>query len=315
MPPFIEPAPSDFSAGPFVGWFFTLYAGLGIVSIATIWALYVGFKKKNWLPLLLLGGGLVCSLLEPMLDLLGHLHWANDLPFFVFTNFGIAIPLLIPFCYAAFFGLEPYFIYLLFKRGVTVKQVMFMYLVSGLSDAIMETPGLLMHAYKYYGVQPYTFLGFPYWWAFINGAGFMTVGYLIYHFEPKLKGWARALFLVIPPCGMMIAYFSVGWVHILALNSTLPTPLKWVATTIMMVAFVGYIRYLATLVAVPAEDAVDFNFWQLFAYRFLSFLPPVRQRMFDNEAKRKAERDRLAANPVEEPSPQATGSKEAAQAI
>jgi hypothetical protein len=298
MPPLIEPSPSDFSAGPFAGWFFTLYAGLAVVSVAVIWALYVGFKKSNLLPMLLIGGGFLCSLCEPMLDMLGHLRWANDLPFYVFSNFGIDIPLLIPFCYAAFLGLEPYFIYLLFKRGVTVKQVMFMYLIAGLSDAVMETPGLLLKVYEYYGVQPFTFLDFPYWWAFINGASFMTIGYFIWWLEPRLKGWHRALFIVIPPVGMMTAYFSVGWVHILALNSTLPTALKWVATTLMMIGYIGYIRFIASLVAAPKQDAVDWNIGQLFAYRFLAFLPPVRQRMFDAEASRKARTVGSATTPA-----------------
>ena len=251
MSPHIRPALPTSERARSRASFFTLYAGaVGRHGIALIWALYTGFKQ-NWLPLILIGGGFLCSLLEPMLDLLGHLRWANDLPFYVFTNFGIDIPLLIPFCYAAFLGLEPYFIYQLFKRGVTVKQVMLIYVAAGLSDALMETPGLLLHVYEYYGVQPYTFLGFPYWWAFINGASFMTIGFFIWYLEPRLKGWHRALFLVIPPCGMMIAYFSVGWVHILALNSNLPTALKWVATTIMMVAYVGYIRGIAHFVAVP----------------------------------------------------------------
>jgi hypothetical protein len=299
MPPFVLPSPSDFAAGSFAGWFFTMYAGLAVVSIATIWALYVGFKKHNWLPLMLIFGGFLCSLCEPMLDFLGHLRWANDLPPSGYSNFGIAIPLLIPFCYAAFLGLEPYFIYLLFKRGVTVKQVMLIYLAGGLSDAIMETPGLLMHVYQYYGVQPYTFLKFPYWWAFINGASFMTIGFFIWYLEPRLKSWGRALFLVLPPIGMMVAYFSVGWVHILALNSALPTPAKWVATTIMMAAFIALMRGVASFVAVPEEEAMDWGFFELLTYRFLAFLPPVRQRMFDAEAKQKARRA-AAAQAVDE---------------
>ena len=287
MPPNILPSPSDFSAGHFAGWFFTLYAGLLIVSIAVIWALWTGFKNQNWLPLKLIFGGFLCSLLEPMLDLLGHLRWANDLPFYVFTNFGIQIPLLIPFCYAAFLGLEPYFIYLLFKRGLNVRQVLLVYLIAGLSDAIMETPGLLMHVYQYYGVQPYTFLKFPYWFAFINGASFMTIGFFIWYLEPRLKGWRRALFLVLPPVGMMVAWFGIGWVHILALNSTLPTAAKWVATTIMMAAFILYIRGIAYFVAVPEEEAVDWHFGQLLTYRLLAFLPSARQRMLDEEARRR----------------------------
>jgi len=294
MPPNILPSPSDFSAGHFAGWFFTLYAGLLVVSIALVWALWTGLKNRNWLPLMLVFGGFLCSLLEPMLDLLGHLRWANDLPFYVFTNFGIQIPLLIPFCYAAFLGLEPYFIYLLFKRGLNVKQVMLVYLIAGMTDAIMETPGLLLHVYQYYGVQPYTFLKFPYWWAFINGASFMTIGFFIWYLEPRLKGWGRALFLVLPPIGMMVAYFSVGWVHILALNSTLPTAAKWVATTIMMAGFILYIRGMAYFVAVPEEESVDWHFGHLLTYRLLAFLPSTRQRMLDDEARRRAAKDASA---------------------
>jgi hypothetical protein len=289
MPPHVLPSPSDFSAGAFAGWFFTIYAGLLVVSIALIWAIWTGFKNRNWLPLMLIFGGFLCSLCEPMLDFLGHLRWANDLPFYVFSNFGIDIPLLIPFCYAAFLGLEPYFIYLLFKRGVTVKQVMFIYLIAALSDAIMETPGLLMHVYQYYGVQPYTFLSFPYWWAFINGASFMTIGFFIWYLEPRLKGWSRALFLVLPPIGMMVAYFSVGWIHILALNSNLPTPLKWVATTIMMVGYIGYVRGIAHFVAVPPERALHWHFGHFLLYRAFFFLPAVRQRMLDEEQRYRAE--------------------------
>ncbi|CQD20150.1 hypothetical protein BN1232_04807 [Mycobacterium lentiflavum] len=287
MPPNILPSPSNFSAGPFAGWFFTLYAGAFLVGIAVIWALFTGFRNRNWLPLLLIAGGFLCSVFEPMLDLLGHLRWANDLPIYAFTNFGIDVPLLIPFCYAAFLGLEPYFIYLLFRRGVTVKQVMFIYLIAGLTDAVMETPGLLLHVYEYYGIQPYTFLSFPYWYAAINGASFMTIGFFIWYLEPRLEGWRRALFLVVPPIGMGTAWFSIGWIHLLPLNSTLPEWIKWVATTVMIGAYFGLIRGIAYFVAVPENEAVDWNFGQLLTYRFLSFLPPVRQRML-NEASQRA---------------------------
>ena len=303
MPPNILPSPSDFSAGSFAGWFFTLYAGLLIVSIALIWALYTGFKKRNWLPLLLICGGFVCSLLEPMLDMLGHLRWANDLPVYVFTNFGISIPLLIPFCYAAFLGLEPYFIYLLFKRGVTVKQVMYIYLIAAMTDAVMETPGLLMHVYQYYGVQPFTFLAFPYWYASINGASFMTIALFIWFLEPRLKGWHRALFLVVPPIGMGTAWFGIGWIHLLPLNSTLPEWMKWVATTIMIFAYIGLIRGIAYFVAVPENQAVQWHFGQLMAYRFLSFLPAVRQRMLNREAQRDAEPERVTVGLVDRADP------------
>jgi hypothetical protein len=78
---------------------------------------------------------------------------------------------------------------------------------------------------------------------------------------------------------MMVAHFGIGWVHILALNSTLPTAAKWVATTIMMAGFILYVRGMAHFVAVPAEEAVDWHVGHLLTYRLLAFLPSARQRM------------------------------------
>jgi hypothetical protein len=233
-----------------------------------------------------------------MLDVLCHVRWGNNLPLYVFSNFGIHIPLMTVFAYGAFLGLEPYFIYLLYKRGVTVKQVMLIFLIAMLTDVILETPGLNLHIYQYYGVQPYTFLAFPYWWAFINAAAFMTIALFVWYLEPRLTGWSRALFLVLPPIGMMVGYFSVGWVHVLALNSTLPTAAKWVATTVMMAGYILYVRGIAYFVAVPDEQALDWHFGQLLAYRLLSFLPPVRHRMIDAEARRRADKARTSADAV-----------------
>ena len=281
MPEMTLPSPPPFSAGPVAGWFFTLYAGAFLVIVALIWALYVGFKKKNWLPIILIGGGFLCSLCEPMLDFLGHLRWANDLPVYVFHNFGIDIPLLIPFCYAAFLGLEPYFWYLVFKRGVTVKQTFLVFAVAGLTDAIMETPGLNLHVYEYYGVQPFTLLKFPYWWAFLNGLSFVLIGALIWYLEPRLKGWSRAWFLIVPPCGMMMAYFPAGWPHILALNSELPEPLKWVATAITCALTLVVVRIIAYFVAVD-EPTVNWTVGKLVMFRFM--LPHQRERMLAKDA-------------------------------
>jgi hypothetical protein len=121
------------------------------------------------------------------------------------------------------------------------------------SDAELGAP---FGADHYYGVQPYRFLESPYWWACINGASFVTIGFFVWYLEPRLKGWGRALFLVLPPIGMMIAYFSIGWIHIMALNSTLPTAMKWTATTIMMAGHIPYIRGIAHFVAVLKEEVV-----------------------------------------------------------
>lgn len=273
LPPMILPSPPPFGAGQVTGWAFTLYAGGAAVLLAAAWALHMGIRRRDWLPATLISGGLVCSFVEPMLDILGHLRWANDLPMFLYTNFGIPIPLLIPFAYAAFFGLEPYFWYLVFRAGATVRQVFLVFAVAALSDIILETPAVQLRIWEYYGVQPYRVLGFPWWWSFINGFAFITVGALIWYLEPRLGGWRRLWLLAVPTCGMMGAYFTVGWPHMLAINSTLPTPIKWVATTVTMLFCLVGVRCIAHFVAV-AEPSTDWTFRRLLVSRLL---PPGRR--------------------------------------
>ncbi len=275
MPPHILPSPPPFGAEPWAIHFFFFFAGAAAVLVALPWAIYAGTRKQNWIPLLVIISGFLTSLSEPMLDMLGHLRWANNLPV-AFTNFGIDVPWLIPPCYAAFLGLESYFVYYMLKKGITRKQCLMVWAVGGLTDAIMETVGLNLNIYEYYGLQPYTLLKFPYWWGFINGASFFTIGFMLWFLVPRLKGVQRLWLLGISPMGMMMAYFTTGWVHILAQNAEIPVWSRWVATTITMAMCVGLVWYLSSFAAIK-EPTHRWNFWHLFVYRVLT--PGARERL------------------------------------
>lgn len=269
MPPNVLPSPPDFAAGSWAAWGFFFVAGAAAVLLALPWALYGGIRKGNWIPLLAMGSGLLCSLVEPMLDFLGHLRWANDLPGPAFVNFGIDIPYLIPPCYMAFLGLESYFSYFMLKKGITVRQCFVVFAVGGLTDAIMETIGLNLHVYEYYGVQPYSLFKFPYWWGFINGASFFTCGFLLWYLVPRLQGLRKLWLLLVSPTGMMTTYFACGWPHILALNAAIPTWTKWVVTTIMMGLCLVLIRGIAHFAAIP-EPTHRWTFLRVFFYRVMT---------------------------------------------
>jgi hypothetical protein len=275
LPP-VLPSPSHFAAPAWAAWGFLFYAGALAVLIALPWAISSARRRRNWLPLIMLGSGFLCSLVEPMLDFLGHLQWADNLVFTGYKSFGIDIPLLIPPCYALFLGLEGYFVYTMLSRGMTTRQGVMLFAVCALSDAVMETPGLSLNVYHYYGVQPYRFLNFPYWWGFINGASIFTVGFLLWFAVPRLRGRQRAWLLLASPTGMMTTYFICGWPHLLALNSSAPTWFKWLACTVTMAACVGWVRFLAGLASVP-EPVVRWTFPRMFLYRFM--LPGQRERV------------------------------------
>ncbi|MFZ2172623.1 MAG: hypothetical protein WAW17_01045 [Rhodococcus sp. (in: high G+C Gram-positive bacteria)] len=264
----MEPHPSGFAASAAAEWSFFFIAGAAVVIFALPWAIKAA-TNRNWTPLLVIGSGLLCCLLEPMLDILGHLHWANNLTT-AFTNFGVPVPALIPLCYVAFLGLQAYFSYFVIRNGAH-RNHFFMLLAMGLMlDAVMETIGINLGVYEYYGLQPFELFNFPYWWGFINGGSFVTVGVILAYAVPRLHGPGKLLLLLAAPTGMMVNYFGVGWVHILAHNSTLPDFARWIATAVMMVMMVGWMAVLHHLVGRKESDpAPKWTLGRMFLYTVL----------------------------------------------
>ncbi|MGW0037011.1 hypothetical protein [Gordonia sp. NPDC003376] len=275
------PSPGDFSVGLAQEVSFFFIAGAAVVLFALPWAIKAAVKSRNYVPLLIIGSGLICSLLEPMLDLLGHLHWAENLiP--AFTNFGITVPALIPLCYVAFLGLESYFAYFVIRNGAHRRHFVMLLGMGIITDAVMETIGINLGVYEYYGVQPFQLFGFPYWWGFINGGSFVTVGAIIAYAAPRLVGYGKLLLLFAAPAGMMVAYFGVGWIHILAHNSTLPTWARWIATTVMMVMMVGWMFVLHHLMGrKDTEAAPHWTLPRMFLYTWVLHTKSSRQNLWD----------------------------------
>lgn len=245
---------------------FFFVAGAAVVLLALPWAIKAVVKDRNWMPIIVIGSGLICSLEEAMLDMLGHLHWAPNL-LKVYTNFGVSVPLLIPLCYVAFLGLMSYFCYFVIRNGAHLSHYLMLLAMGGILDAVMETIGINLGVYKYYGFQPYTFLHFPYWWAFINSASFVGVGTILAYAVPRLKGKKKLLLLMAAPYGMAGSYFTVGWVHFLAHNSNLPHWARFVATTIMMLEAIGYMALLHHFLGVKKDQpALAWTLPRMFAY-------------------------------------------------
>ncbi len=302
-PPNIKPSPGDFVASAPAQLTFFFIAGAAAVIFALPWAIRAAVRSRNYTPLLVIGSGLLCSQVEPMLDMLGHLHWAKNLvP--AFTNFGITVPALIPLCYVAFLGLESYFCYFVIRNGAHRQHFIMLLGLGIITDAVMETIGINLRTYEYYGVQPYKFFGFPYWWGFINGGSFVTIGAMLAFAVPRLKGARKLWLLIVAPTGMMMNYFGVGWVHLLAHNSTLPVAARWVATTIMMAMMVGWMFVLHHLVGRPKSlPAPHWTFWRIFAYGKVTPTRAVRMAMWKKMCEEGGVRpgDGIATNP-EDPS-------------
>jgi hypothetical protein len=261
----------------FEGWFFTFWAGLIVIVFALPWAFMAWKRRGDLLPILALGAGAITSLGEPMLDHVGHLRWAENLPGPAFSNFGLDIPILIPPCYMLFMGLEAYWIFMYIQRGITVKQFFMMFAACGITDAIMENPGLAMHAYEYYGKQPFEFgSGFPFYWSFTNGVAICTIAVLMHFVWPmvKDKGWLVVAILPLGIIGTTMGEFGTGFPVFLAINGEMATWVQWAIGSLTLVLAVIWIRVLAEFVA--TEETVDWTFWGLFKARFM--LPKQREK-------------------------------------
>ena len=136
-----------------------------------------------------------------------------------------------------------------------------------ITDAVMETIGINLGVYRYYGVQPFEFLGFPYWWGFINGGSFVTIGAILAFAVPRLQV-PQTADSAVAPFGMMVAYFGVGSVHILVHNSALPTWVRLGTAAVMMVMMVGWMFLLHQLVGRKANEAApSWNLGRMFITR------------------------------------------------
>jgi hypothetical protein len=205
-----------------------------------------------------------------MLDLVGHLRWSENLHGPAFTNFGIPVPLLIPPCYALFMGLEAYWIWSMIQKGITKRGFMLMFAACGVSDAIMEHPGVIMGVYEYYGTQPFEFYKFPFYWSFTNGVAIATIAVLLHFVWPLVKdgpAWHKAAVLPLGIIGTMMGEFGAGFPVFLAINANIPTWLQWVIGSGTLVISVVWIRVLAQLVA--KDGAPEYTFLGLFRARFM----------------------------------------------
>jgi len=250
------PVPADYAAPEVVAFLFTIWAGgFGIAVIP--WALHKLIKKKDGIPLMFIAGGLICSLLEPMLDHLGHLWWPTNLPGPAFVGYDLNVPWLIPPCYVFFIAMTGYWAYLRMKQGLDVKGVFIVWLLISSTDIIMEMPGTATQAYIYYGDASFKVLGFPLAWGWMNGTSMLAVGFLLWLVEPHLKGANRLWIIMVPITAMGAAYGIVAWPYFMSLNWDMP----WIATRLLTLLSLGLsimmVRFMAAVVAAKSRTPVE----------------------------------------------------------
>ncbi|HWJ82440.1 MAG TPA: hypothetical protein VNS55_09410 [Nocardioides sp.] len=211
---------------------FTIFLGVPVVIGVVVAIRHLATGRGPLLAVCLLGGGVAC-LFEPIVDTLGLCYIREGATLTTFSSMGRDFPLFINEVYIWYVGGLAYLAYRIFSNGVTVKGLFALYAMDVLINIGLESPGVVMGAYEYYGPQPMNFWGLPLWWVFVNPIMPLTAGALIYRMKPYLPGWRIALVAPFIPMADGIGNGANAWPVWTALNLDAPlwvTHLAWLAS-------------------------------------------------------------------------------------
>lgn len=191
------------------------------LTVILVIAIKYAREHSSAVPFYLLIGGALAVFIEPIVDVLGLVYFPHEGSWGVFRAFNVTIPAFLLPVYAWYVGGQAFLTYRVIEKGVTTKGLFKIWLILAISNGILETPGLLMGVYTYYGAQPFQLFGFPWWWTFCNALMPITAAVLAFKLRPLLLGWRLALLIPIVPMADALVNGAVSWPTWLALNSGL----------------------------------------------------------------------------------------------
>ncbi|GAA5153215.1 hypothetical protein GCM10023321_23160 [Pseudonocardia eucalypti] len=232
-----------------------------VVAAMVLGALWRWYRTGQPTGVLLLVGGLGCSMNEALVDQLGHCWFPPD-GAIAYSAFGYAVPWWVVTAYVGFFGGLTWLTAELLATGPTRRRMWAAIGGVWVVNLILEMPILASGLYQYYGYQPLEVGGFPLNWLVINSLGSLFAAVLV----ARLPWWftgARRLLLVLVP---YVTYFASWVAHMplfLAHNADVSDPARLFAAVLcILLGLVAMDALVRTGVAptvghrpaVPADD-------------------------------------------------------------
>ncbi|CDO90185.1 hypothetical protein AWC29_26905 [Mycobacterium triplex] len=232
---------------------FTIFLGIPVLFGVFFAVKHLVTGRGPLLAYCLIGGGFAC-LFEPIVDTLGLCYIRQEAVTTTFSSMGRDFPLFINFVYIWYVGGLAYLAYRIYQTGVTRKAVFQLYLIDVFINIWLESPGVLMGAYEYYGPQPLNFWGLPLWWVCVNPLMPMTAGALIYRLSPQLRGARLALVIAFIPMADGIANGAAAWPVWTALNLNAHLGFTYLAWLITLGLALTCVWILSFVVARPDDE-------------------------------------------------------------
>ena len=197
-----------------------------MAAVVFLYGLKYWRDTKSPIVLLMMLGGLMTTLIEPLLDIIGLAWHPMHGQTTAFELMGRPIPIWVVTVYLMYIGGLGFLNYVAFLKGETMRVVYLWFAAPMLLDIVMEEIMMHFDLYIYYGQQPLILLwNFPLWWAPCNSMGeFIGVALLVLMGD-SLRGWKLLLIPILMPIMDCVGYMLVGLPPIIALNTANVSPL------------------------------------------------------------------------------------------
>jgi len=240
VPPLNQPMPPlDTTVMPHAAeTMFTFVTGIPMVIVFGIGVLQL-VRGRGPLLLLCFVGGLLAASAEPVVDMLSGLYFPHIGQHTAFSNFGRHIPWALVFAYPWYVGGQGYLAYRQFARAVAPRRIWQMWGLFAVTNALVETPGVLTGFHVYYGNQPLNFWGFPLWAAAVQSVMPMVAGALIFVLHSRVgDSWRLLAVIALVPMadGLVNAAFDLPMWTTLGNDMSLGANYVGAALTIGMAA-------------------------------------------------------------------------------
>lgn len=216
-----------------------------------VWWLVSERRHGPALPLLILGGAL-SGLMEPWLDNIVLYRWPPHQNLAAFEAFGRTIPWFVLIGYGWYCGALPYVTARYLRRGFTANTIWALLGIIVVIDFLAIGLSAWLDVSGFFGDPPLRILGYPLWWAAIDGLHVILAGSIALLLIPHLRGWTLGFLVVLPSMALGASTGIVAWPVSIAINSQWPDPAKYLcafATIGLSLAAVwGITRVLPALV-------------------------------------------------------------------
>lgn len=232
-----------------------------VVAFVSV-ALVVRYCMKHgiWWPLIVVAGGLITCLQEPLYDHLYGLWFFEEGQLKAFTTYGIHVPLWLPVIYIAYYGANTMWYWHRLESGSSIKAMMAMFAVEVLLAGLAEQFYInVVGLYNYQSNQPFYVLNYPIFVAIVNGVPPTLGAIIIYKLKPHLKGWQNLLLLFPVPWAFAANSFGSGYLYLSARHAepAVSQPVLYLAAATAALGSIVTIWAALKVAGVPVARGIE----------------------------------------------------------